>query len=234
MPNIVKPIEQLKLLQLPASQLLEKFGSGGHKPGSGSAAALMGIIACKLLRTVITLTKTRDTYKENFDQLNLVDRQLIDRLEPFLIESVQSDAIQFDRVIKARRERDATTDSKEKKRLGEKALRELEKATEIPLEIAKYCIDLAERGLAVFDLGFRAARGDSGVAISAAISAANGSLFIVYLNLTQFKGGQWSVQIRNDANSLFSRSQSLQQDLFRRVTRLQEEGLESPQLQMKL
>jgi hypothetical protein len=31
------------LSKLPIDELLQKFGAGGHKPGSGSAAALLGL-----------------------------------------------------------------------------------------------------------------------------------------------------------------------------------------------
>ena len=47
------------LLDLKANILLDKFGKGGHVPGSGSAAALMGLLAAKLLATVSTLTLSR-------------------------------------------------------------------------------------------------------------------------------------------------------------------------------
>lgn len=50
------------LMTLPTDQLLSKFGSGGHKPGSGSAAALLGLVSCKLAQTVVSLSAGRDQY----------------------------------------------------------------------------------------------------------------------------------------------------------------------------
>lgn len=37
------------LMDLPLSELLQKFAAGKHKPGSGSAAALLGLIASCIL-----------------------------------------------------------------------------------------------------------------------------------------------------------------------------------------
>ena len=43
-------------LELPAAELLEKFGKGSHVPGSGSAAAFQGMLSAQLILTVISLT----------------------------------------------------------------------------------------------------------------------------------------------------------------------------------
>ncbi|KVN34055.1 hypothetical protein WJ63_04190 [Burkholderia pyrrocinia] len=49
-----------ELLTLPASQLLNDFGAGKASPGSGSAAALMGLLAAKLIRTVCSKSLEKD------------------------------------------------------------------------------------------------------------------------------------------------------------------------------
>lgn len=215
-----------ELIKLPADKLLNKFGSGGHKPGSGSAAALLGLVSCKLIQTVVTLSNGRDQYKGVEAQLTLANQNVIDEIEPILMAAVQEDSAQFDKVITARRLRDSETDQKRKRQLAEKALSELRAATEIPIRIAENCLELAENALVVFDLGFKAARGDSGVAISSALSGASGCISIIYLNLTSFKGSEWAVQTRKKADALSERTQKLQMELFNRISRLQNEVLE--------
>lgn len=62
----------VNLLDLPTKELLKKFGSGNHKPGSGSAAALQGMLSAQLMRTVIDLTndeKRRSKYAQSLPQL---------------------------------------------------------------------------------------------------------------------------------------------------------------------
>jgi len=58
-----------KLIELSTEELLKKFGSGKHKPGSGSAAAFQGMLSAKLIHTVIDLTKSRETYKKWWTEL---------------------------------------------------------------------------------------------------------------------------------------------------------------------
>jgi formiminotetrahydrofolate cyclodeaminase len=203
------------LISLPTSQLLTKFGSGGHKPGSGSAAALLGLIGCKLIQTVVSLSSGREQYKGVEAQLTLANQDILDGIEPILMAAVQEDSEQFDKVIGSRRLRDLATEKVERRHLSELALAELRAATEIPLRIAEACLKVAEKGLVVFDLGFKAARGDSGVAISSALAGAAGSLSIIYLNLTSFKGGEWAIDVRQKADAISLRVQALQVQLSR-------------------
>jgi formiminotetrahydrofolate cyclodeaminase len=214
------------LIKLPTDKLLSKFGSGGHKPGSGSAAALLGLVACKLTQTVVSLSAGRDQYQGVEAQLTLANQDILEDIEPILMAAMQEDSEQFDRVIGARRLRDAEVDRQKKRVLSERALGELRDATDIPIRIAETCLKLAEKAIVVFDLGFKAARGDSGVAISSALAGASGATAIIYLNLTSFKGGEWAVQARSKADELSLRTQTLQVELLERITRLQREVLQ--------
>ncbi|TBV72537.1 cyclodeaminase/cyclohydrolase family protein [Pseudoxanthomonas winnipegensis] len=215
-----------ELIKLPTDQLLTKFGSGGHKPGSGSAAALLGLVSCKLLQTVISLSAGREKYQGVEPQLTLANQDILEDIEPILLAAVQDDSEQFDRVIESRRIRDAEKELHKKRQLAEKALSELRMATEIPVRITEACLLLAEKALVVFDLGFKAARGDSGVAISSALAGASGAISIIYLNLTSFKGGEWAVQTRQRADDLSARLQKLQLQLADRIARLQKEVID--------
>jgi len=220
-----KPMSQA-LINLPTDQLLTKFGSGGHKPGSGSAAALLGLVACKLIQTVVTLSAGRDKYQGVEAQLTLANQDILDGIEPVLLMAMQEDSDQFDRVIAMRNQRDAEMDKLKKRQFAEQALHELRAATEIPIRIAETCLHLADRATLVFDLGFKAARGDSGVAISSALAGATGAISIIYLNLTSFKGSDWAVHTRKKADELSQRAQQLQASLLERILRLQKEAVD--------
>lgn len=213
------------LITLPTDQLLNKFGAGMHKPGSGSAAALLGLVSCKLVQTVISLSHSRDEYQGVERQLTLANQVILGDIEPDLTAAVQEDSEQFDRVIQARRARDNEADQSKKKQLSEKALNELRIATEIPIRIAETCLALCERAILVFDLGFKSARGDSGVAISAALAGASGCLSIIFLNLGSFRGGEWALHARKKADELSIRVQDLQIQLVERIKRLQQEAI---------
>src|SRR5690606_10813332 len=93
------------LLEISTKDLLEKFGEGSHKPGSGSAAAFQGLLSAKLIRTVIDLTnapKRRSQYAGMLPELleiaKRIDQNIFPALEGIFIE----DSIQFGRAIEAR------------------------------------------------------------------------------------------------------------------------------------
>src|SRR5258708_40116279 len=90
------------LITMPTDQLLTKFGAGLHKPGSGSAAALLGLVSCKLVQTVISLSHGRGEYLGVGQQLTLANQVILGDVEPSLMVAVQEDSDQFDRVVQAR------------------------------------------------------------------------------------------------------------------------------------
>lgn len=175
-----------ELLSLKASDLLNKFGSGGHKPGSGSAAALQGMLSAELLLTVINLTKEpkrAKIYAGCLHRFSEIETALKTRILPSLDTLFQRDAERFGETIDLRERRDATSDLFERQQI----IAEVETATvistELPLEIGNLCGELASFALEVFDSGFKSARGDSGVAINSAISGLVGCISVIELNL---------------------------------------------------
>lgn len=158
------------LLALPAETLLNKFGSGKHAPGSGSAAALMGILSAKLVITVGQLTLNRKEYEQHHFQVKAACDRIRTYVVPRLEQLFQDDAEIFDKVITARRARDGAAEPREKRRLSEAALDELKIATALPLDIAEVCLELIDLAAVVFDGGFKGARGDTGAAISSAVA----------------------------------------------------------------
>ncbi len=177
------------LLNLKTYKLLDDFGAGSHKPGSGSAAALQGMIAAKLLVTVIELTNG-DDYKLRYSKVlpRLLDMQAVinSRIYPRLAELFQLDSVQFGKTIKERERRNAETDLISHNLLARSALAELKVSIRLPLEIASLCVEIAEFAEYVFDNAFQSARGDSQVALSSAVAAIAGCLSIVHLNLLPF------------------------------------------------
>ena len=90
-----------------SKELLEKFGKGSHKPGSGSAAAFQAMLAAKLIHTVIQITNDdehRLRYTDVLPDLLTKDDDLTKRIYPTLEKLFQKDAILFDKVIELREE----------------------------------------------------------------------------------------------------------------------------------
>jgi Zn-dependent peptidase ImmA (M78 family)/formiminotetrahydrofolate cyclodeaminase len=187
------------LMDVSVRDILEKFGAGKHTPGSGSAAALNGLLSCKLLLTVLDLTldpkrvKRYSEHKARFEEIKTsISNRLVPRLEYLFVE----DSNLFDNTIRLRKERDTATSQKERIRLKTEAQEALEKSTELPIEIAKIGLELADYSYFIFNTGFASARGDSCVALNNALAATFGSVSIVELNLHSFPEGTWLDNIK--------------------------------------
>jgi formiminotetrahydrofolate cyclodeaminase len=211
---------QISLLDLPASKLLDKFGAGGHKPGSGSAAALMGILSGKLIITVCKLTCGKPKYQARKAEFEFVIEQIQGQIEAELRHLFQRDAEVFAAVIKARVARDSATDGEKKKEHRRNELELLREATEIPLKIGGLCLRLIDHAVFTFDFGFQSARGDSGAAVSAAIAGVSSAAFVINLNLRSLGPSNWRTSLREETDKMLAQLQQKQVDAFSRVTQL--------------
>lgn len=204
--------EQEGLLENKASKLLDKFGVGEHKPGSGSAAAFQGMLSAQLIKTVISITtgeKYKNIYQGVVSEFLKMKAEIEKEIYPELGRLLDADSIQFDKVIQLRNARKNEKDPIKKSQLLTQELEELKLATEIPIEISKLCIRLAEFAIAIFEKGFQSARGDSGVALNGALASVVGCLSIIDLNLLSFTSDAWTEKIRFEADELRLRYQEL-------------------------
>jgi formiminotetrahydrofolate cyclodeaminase/Zn-dependent peptidase ImmA (M78 family) len=184
-----------KLIDIPLGELLNKFGAGNHKPGSGSAAALLAMVSAKMVITVIALTKNKSAYAKYVPHLLKINDLIEKNYYPELVELFQKDSDEFDRVIKLRRQRDEERDPTTKKPILSALEKAMRTATEIPMRIAELSLDLGNFAIEAFDHGLKAVRGDSGVGLNSAISAVSGCLYIIDLNLISLSPGEWMEDI---------------------------------------
>ncbi|WP_117879836.1 cyclodeaminase/cyclohydrolase family protein [Aureibaculum luteum] len=218
----------INLLEITTDELLEKFGAGKHKPGSGSAAALQGMLSAKLLTTVISLTnvtKRQTRYKKALPKLLEMDAKIQNHIFPELTRLFQEDAVQFDKAITARIERDNEKDVIKSNLLSIKALTELKLSIDIPIEITKLCIELADISDFVFDNAFKGARGDSQVALSGAVAGIAGCLSIIQLNLLSFGSDEyaWTSKILIETKKLRSKFDKLSEIANSKIKSLEDE-----------
>lgn len=186
----------LNLSKISVENLLEKFGAGNHKPGSGSAVAFQGMLACKLILTVISLTKDpkrAGKYSKFIPELVRIETEINKRVFPRLVELFYEDSKKFGEAIKARELRDKARKEGREKNLkkirfySKKAEENLIIASDFVIEIAALSRELAGYAQYVFQNGFKSARGDSGAALCNSISAIQGSIAILELNILSFE-----------------------------------------------
>lgn len=214
-----------ELMKMPLNKLLEKFAAGEHKPGSGSAAALLGLISCALSRTVIALTVDRKHYASVRSELQELSHEISQQIQPILEDAFVQDSVLFDKVIKSRKKRDAAVDHDEWWKRSHRASTELDLASSVALKIARTCIRLTELAIVVFDKGFKSAQGDSDVAIEAALSGATGALSVVYLNLNSFRGEAHARKTLEEAETLATFAEKLQVQLNERMQMLRNRAI---------
>ena len=219
-------------MELPARELLNKFGAGSHKPGSGSAAALMGILSGRLIATVCKLSIEKPKYKARHNELRFLTGKIEKEIEPMLYGHFQRDAEIFDAVIGARRGRMAAVTDDEKRTFRRDELRQLREATEIPLKIGYLCLDLVDCAVFTFDFGFQSARGDSGAAVSAAIAGVTAAAFVIHLNLKSFGPSQWQEQTFGLCQEMLAKLNEKQANAFSRLTKLSEEEIKNMDLDL--
>ena len=231
--------KELDFLTLPTNELLERFGEGGHTPGSGSAAAFSGLLAIELMKTVckLTINRPQERYVAVRREFSIILEMLEKEIKPKLVELFEKDIQVFGEVSKYRISRNQAKengDDKEERRLGRLASERLKDATEIPLEIAKVCLSMVDYAFTIFDKGFQSARGDSGVAISNLLSAVSGSLFVTLINIRTGRQSHWIEKLREEAENIGNAYNVKQKLALAKVFELYKEGVDIQDYQLKL
>jgi formiminotetrahydrofolate cyclodeaminase len=221
------------LLNRPANQLLNDFGAGRASPGSGSAAALLSLLSAKMINTVCEISENKpecDVYKNEFE---FIKKTINEEIEPRLKELFQRDAMDFEKVIALRIKRDQAENSTEKSRYSRESQDLLETATNYTFEIGEISIRLMGYGVAMFEHGWHAIRGDSGVSISAAMSGVMSAIFIANLNLKTLKNRKYAKENMNRCQNLQDNLNKLQTQAFSCVIAISSESVRAIQLELE-
>lgn len=212
----------LGYLDKPTSHLLDDFGAGKASPGSGSAAALMGLLACKLIRTVcIKSVEKKPALKSKFE---LVMSEMAG-IEKELAQIFEKDAADFAEVVELRQRRERAENSNEAGAFQRQSNDLLEQSTDRLFTLANLCLKAVEFGISVFEEGWEPIRGDSGAAISVAISGAMSCVFIVNVNAKTLKNRSSSKVMVQLGQDLTSRIQASQNKAFECVVNISREAL---------
>jgi formiminotetrahydrofolate cyclodeaminase len=222
-------VTQPALLSESAASLLDKFGAGKASPGSGSAAALMGILAAKLLVTVCLKSKEKLDNRRSLERITYIQER-IEAGERTLRELFEQDARDFAKVIELRMKRDRAGSRSEQARISREANDGLQEGTELIFRIANECLTLVDFGVSLFKEGWPHVRGDSGAAISAAISGAMSCIFIASLNAKALRGRSYAPECVARSAELTEKIQSRQSTALDCVASLSTEALDAVQL----
>jgi glutamate formiminotransferase/formiminotetrahydrofolate cyclodeaminase len=187
------------LLDLPTADLLERFAAAKLTPGAGSAAALLGAVAGSLVQAAARYAikrRPRESdapFRERATVLLAEARGRSDRLG----QAVEEDAAAFTQYWESR------------------SAEALERATDVPLAIARECVALAEIGLELYERGHRNARGEASTAVLSALAGAEAALHTAWLNLQPAGDAPWVEGRREEIHGLRGQFLPLRQRIER-------------------
>lgn len=193
---------------------LDILASKSPTPGGGSAAALVGAMSAALLSMVCNLTIGKEKYlnveediKENLKKSEKLRADLEDLIEKD-IEAFN----QFMAVMKLPRE---TKEQKENR--NKKMQIALIEAANIPLEVAKKCIDLLCICQEIADKGNKNVISDAGVGAILAEATLDSAILNVKINLNMIKDEKIKKQFTNNIDKIINLAKGKKEDSLKVV-----------------
>ncbi|KYZ74744.1 hypothetical protein AXX12_16090 [Anaerosporomusa subterranea] len=168
------------LTELSILEFADRLSSEQPAPGGGSAAALNGLTGVCLLEMVINLSLGRDELAQHSELLTAKQRELA-RLHHELQILIDRDAQAFSGVMTAYKLPKATEDEKQQRK--DAVQKAFKQAAEIPLEVARACLEALEIAKALCGKVNPHAVSDLAVGSLSAHAAAIGALLNTAINL---------------------------------------------------
>lgn len=170
-------------------------------PGGGSAAAYCGAMAASLTSMVANLTYGRPEYEASWEEMKRIAMIAQNYKDEFL-RLVDEDTKAFNRVIEALR---MPRTSEEQQIVRKEALEKANQgATLVPLEGLRLAHNLFDLISHIIAKGNRNSLSDAGVAIMAALAAAQGTFYNIHINLPNIQDLSFQSKVRKEAGNLIS------------------------------
>lgn len=170
-------------------------------PGGGSAAAYCGAMAASLTSMVANLTYGRKEYEATWEEMKRIAMTAQNYKDEFL-HLVDEDTRAFNRVIEALRLPKA---SEEQQKAREEALEKANQgATLVPLAGLRLAHNLFDLISIIIAKGNKNSLSDAGVAMMAALAAAQGTFYNIYINLPNVQDLNFQSKVKEEADRLIS------------------------------
>lgn len=182
---------------------IEKLSSKEPIPGGGSAAALAGALSSALTAMVFNLTIGKKVYEEyNEEEKALINTALkkIEECNIELMNFMDKDGEAFLSLMQAFR---LPKDSQEEKiKRNEKIQLGYENALNIPLSLAKKCIEIYEYVLVASKYGNKNIISDAGVAAILLQGAVESAILNVKINLSGVRDEDYKKNIESECRKI--------------------------------
>lgn len=199
----------MELKQYTIEKLSELTASNSAAPGGGSVSALAGAFAASLACMVAKLTLGKKGYEEVSEQMTGLDERA-ESLRLLLLDQITRDASSFDAFMAALK---LPKDSEEEKAARTQAMQDaLKKACEIPLETAKWGLEVMRMALECIRLGNANAASDGFVGALMARTAVLGALSNVRINLAGIKDEEFTGRMKAACIAIEEEARSLERE----------------------
>lgn len=161
-------------------QFIDNLAESTPTPGGGGAAAIAGALAAALAHMVAGLTANRRKYAQHHEELNrILERSKALRAD--LIQAVADDAHVYKRVITVLSYRTDNNDQSVTQAIEDALIG----AAQVPLGVIQLCVEVAEIGERLTQIGLEHAAADAAGAIFLAQAAAKISLLNIKANMRE-------------------------------------------------
>jgi formiminotetrahydrofolate cyclodeaminase len=193
------------------TELLDAFASPDPTPGGGSAAALAGAMGAALLAMVAGLPKTKTGTPEERSALDRARTELR-ALQRELTVLVDRDTDAYDLVVAAYRKPKST---EEEKAARQAAIQDaMRVATEVPAETVQVAVRALRGARVVAQHGNPSAMSDVAVGATLLMSALQGGMFNVGVNVGSLKDTALVARVSNDVKEALTAGSSALRDIF--------------------
>lgn len=172
------------LINLSCNDFIDELASDSPAPGGGSVSALAGSMSAGLVSMVARLTRGKEQYWPEQDELEVILTKVND-LKEELRDCVDRDTEAFNQVMAAFK---LPKTSNEEKQVRAQAIQDgLKTAVIVPLEVAESCLKVLHYVKIIVDKGNPNALSDSAVAALMSYAGLQGAIFNMEINLNSIK-----------------------------------------------
>ncbi|MBP7570249.1 MAG: glutamate formimidoyltransferase [Acidobacteria bacterium] len=194
------------LVSMAVDRFVDEVSSESPAPGGGSVSALAGSLAAALAAMVANLTVGKKGYEAAWSELSdLAGRA--QAVKDRLVRAVDEDTEAFNAVLAANRMPKGTAEERAARDAAIEA--GYQKATGVPLETAKTCLEALKLAQVAAARGNRNSASDAGVAALMARAAVEGSVLNVLINLGSVKDARFAEACRTETEGLVAEANDL-------------------------
>lgn len=190
------------LIDKTVKNFIAELASDSPAPGGGSISALSGACGAALLSMFAGLTIGKEKYREN-EQEMLGGRDEAHKTTERLLAAIDKDTDAFNQLMEAFRLPKKTEELKTERRAAIKEA--VDKTIEVPLQVAKNCVNILEKISILISKGNINAVSDAGVGALMLEAGLKGAVYNVKINLLSLKDEIRRKEIQKTVNELFEK-----------------------------